>query len=46
MSFSLVLDETESVGLIIPDQSFELCADSQASSAAQEVFLPRSSMQH
>lgn len=28
MCFSLVLDETESVGLIIPDQSFELCTDS------------------
>lgn len=30
MSFSLVLDETESVGLIIPDQGFELSAASRS----------------
>lgn len=30
MRCSLVLDETESVGLIIPDQGFEPCAGSRS----------------
>lgn len=39
MCFSLVLDETESVGLIIPDQSFELCAATHCFKCTAEVLL-------